>query len=91
MINVSQLRISCLLLICASSGSFAGSTGEAATSYQGFWAGVGGSYDYSTLSGQTNITKVSSTPSSAEFLLSDSLNNHMAPVANAGYFFGLPG
>lgn len=68
----------------------AGGMGEIANHYQGFWFGVGGSYNYSTLSGKTNISQVSSTPSSAEFLLSDNLTNHMAPVVNAGYYYTLP-
>lgn len=79
-----------LLYMGLSTASFAGSMGEAIPNYSGLWVGVGGSYNYSTLSGQTNIKQVSSTPSSAQFLLSDNLTNHMAPVFNAGYYFGLP-
>jgi outer membrane protein W len=69
---------------------FAGELGTSSTDYHGFWVGVGGSYNYSTLSGKTNFTQVSNTPSSAEFILSDNLTNHMAPVANAGYYYHLP-
>lgn len=77
-------------MACASS-SIAGTMGDISkSSYQGFWVGVGGSYDYSTLSGSTNINQVSSTPSSAVYLISDNLTTHMAPVVNAGYYFGLP-
>lgn len=84
-------RNSSLFLLLASSACFAGGMGDTASDlYRGFWLGVGGSYNYSTLSGQTNITQVSSTPSSAEYILSDNLTNHMAPVANAGYYFALP-
>ncbi len=79
-------RLILAILISSSSLSFAGSMGESTNAYAGFWGGVGGSYTYSALSGYTNITQVSTAPSSSEFLLSDNLINHMAPVVNAGYY-----
>ncbi len=82
---------STLLFILTSSVCSAGGMGDVSSdSYQGFWIGVGGSYNYSTLSGQTNINQISNTPSSAEYILSDNLTSHMSPVANAGYYFALP-
>ena len=84
-----SLATGMFLIGCASLG-VAGTMGDISkNSYQGFWAGVGGSYNYSTLSGSTSINQVSSTPSSSVFLLSNNLTTHMAPVANAGYYFGL--
>lgn len=86
-----KLRTISVLLMASSSLSIAGSMGaNDVINYRGFWIGAGGSYDYSTLNGATHINQVSSTPSSAEFLLSDNLTNHMAPVVNAGYYVGLP-
>ena len=77
------------LLTSASSICMAGTMGDGHPSFAGLWGGVGGSYTYSTLSGETNILQVSSAPSSAEFLLSHNILNHMAPVVNAGYYFPL--
>lgn len=74
------------LFISASSLSMAGTMGDHVSSFAGFWGGVGGSYTYSTLNGETNILQVSSAPSSAEFLLSSSILNHMAPIVDAGYY-----
>lgn len=75
------------LLVVASSVCFAGSMGEKTSSYAGFWGGVGGSFTYSTLSGQTYISQVNSAPSSVEYMLSQNNLSHMAPVANLGYYF----
>ena len=66
---------------------WAGSMGGLNSSFSGVWGGVGGSFTYSTLSGRTNITKVSSTPSTAEYLFNDILTNHMSPVVNIGYMY----
>lgn len=90
---MSTIRIGSLLLLGLfqfSNPAHAGNMGDSIASYRGFWAGVGGSYDYTTISGKTNINQVSSTPSSAEFLLNDNLTSHMAPVVNAGYYLALP-
>ncbi|MCX7115856.1 MAG: outer membrane beta-barrel protein [Gammaproteobacteria bacterium] len=75
------------LLMTASSLSMAGTMGENPTSFAGFWGGIGGSYTYSTLGGKTSILQVNSAPSSAQYTLSDSILNHMAPVVDAGYYF----
>ena len=85
-----KLWTNSVFLMSLSSLSIAGSMGDVAANYHGFWAGVGGSYNYSTLNGATQIYQVSSTPSSSEFLVSDNLTNHMAPIVNAGYYFELP-
>lgn len=53
--------------------------------FSGFWAGVGGSYLYSSLSGRTNITKSSQVPATAQYLVNDNITNHMSPVVNAGF------
>lgn len=76
-----------ILLMVASSLATAGTMGENTTTFAGPWGGVGGSYTYSTLNGQTNIIQVSSAPSSAVYLLSSNILNHMAPVVDAGYYF----
>ena len=77
------------VLMGASSLSMAGTLGDTMgqSSFAGMWGGVGGSYTYSTLSGQTNIIQVNSAPSSAVYLLNDSELSHLAPVVNAGYYF----
>jgi hypothetical protein len=75
------------LLISLSSISFAGTIGDTSSSFAGLWAGGGGSYTYSTLNGQTNIIQVNSAPSSAQYLLSSNIVNHMAPIVNVGYYF----
>ena len=77
--------ISSLMLI--SSICAAGSMGELMPSFAGAWGGVGGSYTYSTLSGRTNITQVNGAPSPSQYLLSQNLLSHMAPVVDAGYYF----
>lgn len=74
-------------LLSASSLTQAGTMGDAPNPYAGLWAGIGGSYTYSNLDGQTNIRQVNSTPTSAEFLLGHNIVNHMAPVFDAGYYF----
>lgn len=79
-----------MLLMVSSSLSIAGSMGNVSANYQGFYVGAGGSYNFSTLSGSTNINQISSSTSTSKFLLSDNLTNHMAPVVDAGYYFGLP-
>ncbi|MDP3705956.1 MAG: outer membrane beta-barrel protein [Legionellaceae bacterium] len=90
MMNMLKLGMNSLLLMLFSGFAVAGSMGDAAPDYRGFWIGAGGSYNYSTINGSTHINQVSSTPSSSQFLLSDNLSNHMAPVVNAGYYFELP-
>ncbi len=79
-----------ILLMVSSSISIAGSVGDSLANYRGFYVGAGGSYNYSTLSGSTNINEISNSTSTSQFLLSDNLTNHMAPVVDAGYYFGLP-
>ena len=70
-----------------SSAAMAGTVCESEPSYAGLWCGVGGSYTYSTLSGATNILQITSAPSSAQYLLSDNILNHMAGIVDAGYYF----
>ena len=55
--------------------------------FSGFWGGIGGSYTNTTMSGQTNINQVSSTPNSVEYVLSHDTINNLAPVVNAGYYY----
>ena len=74
-------------LIGLSGVNFAGTIGKATDSFTGFWVGGGGSYTYSTVNGKTNIVQVNSAPSSAQYLLSSNILNHMAPIVNAGYYF----
>ncbi len=75
------------LLMGAAVNSNAGTMGNAPSSYAGLWAGVGGSYTYSTLDGQTNISQVNSAPSSVQYILDHDILNHMAPVFDAGYYY----
>ena len=80
--------VSVSALISITTPSIAGSMGDSsAASFNGFWLGAGGSYTYSTLNGDTNITQVSSAPSSNQYVLSNNILNHMAPIVNAGYYF----
>src|SRR3990167_4626919 len=72
---------------CMHSAIWAGSMGALHSNFSGFSVGAGGSYTYSTISGRTNIAMISSTPTTAEYLLSDNLTNHMAPVLNIGYLY----
>lgn len=58
--------------------------------FSGLWAGVGGSYINTTTHGKTNLTMVSTSTFPAEFLLDKNLENHLSPIANAGYLFDLP-
>lgn len=74
-------------LITTSCISQAGTMGKTTPSFAGLWAGVGGSYTYTSLEGQTNIVQVNSTPTSAEYLLGHNIVNHLAPVVDAGYYY----
>lgn len=85
--NKMQKQRMLFLLIGGALSSHAGTMGNAPNPYAGFWAGVGGSYAYTTLDGQTNISQVDSAPSSAQYLLGNDILNHMAPVFNAGYYY----
>ncbi len=77
-------------LLALSSSIFAGSMGENSLNYAGSWAGVGGGYINTFTNGHTDITMISTTISPQEYLLDKNLENHFAPVANAGYRFNLP-
>ncbi len=76
-------------LMLVSPLSLAGTIGDATHLFSGFSAGVGGSYTYSNLNGQTNIIQINSAPSSAEYLLSHNILNHLAPVFNTSYYYPL--
>ncbi|AHE67558.1 outer membrane protein [Legionella oakridgensis] len=80
------LILSCLPL---SAELHAGTAGTLPSTYAGLWAGFGGSYIYSQVGGNTNITMVSSTPATVEYLLNQNLKNHLAPLVNVGYLFDL--
>lgn len=75
------------LLIGTALNAHAGAMGGQSNSYAGIWAGVGGSYGYTTLNGQTNISQIDSAPSSVQYLLGNDILNNMAPVFNAGYYY----
>ena len=76
-----------LLLIGTAYNSNAGTMGTKDNPYSGIWARVGGSYTYSTLNGQTNISQVDSAPSSVQYIVAQEILNHMAPVFDAGYYY----
>lgn len=78
------------VMLMVSGLATAGSMGDIRVDYRGLWVGAGGSYNYSTVNGATHINQISAAPASAEFLVNDNLSNHMSPVVNAGYYFGLP-
>lgn len=80
--------VTSIAVLSMSITAVAGTMGEQ-PSYAGFWAGVGGSYTYTTLAGQTNISVVSNNVSPFVYKLSSNFNDHMAPVVNAGYFYDL--
>lgn len=84
---ISKPWIMGITLGSVTSLSLAGSMGEQLPRFNGFWGGVGGSYTYSTLNGKTNITQIDTAPSSATYILSNNILNHMAPMIDAGYFF----
>src|SRR3990167_487781 len=63
-----------LSVLCAQSNVWAGAMSASYAGFSGLWAGAGGSYDYTTLSGRTNITQISSAPSTVEYLMNDNLN-----------------
>ena len=86
-----SIRSKAVLFICFMSTivpGYAGSMGESAN-FSGFYAGAGGSYVYTTISGTTTITQSTSPSSHAPYTLTTALTNHMAPVVNAGYFYDL--
>lgn len=88
--KIGQLVRSFLVLSCGQ--AFAGGMANVVIdqpNFSGFWAGVGGSYLYSSLSGRTNITKSSQIPATAQYLVNDNLTNHMSPVVNLGYLKAL--
>ena len=83
-ITNSMALLSTLFFACT---AHAGAMGESSARFSGFWTGVGGSYNDSTISGKTNITQISSAPSNAEYLLNDNLTTHLAADVNVGYFY----